>query len=268
LFFPGLTMRPFVDTLATLVRYRELILSLVARELQARYRGSLLGMAWTFLNPLLLLAVYALVFSVYMRVNLENYAVYMFAGLLPWIWFAASMMDGVNAVVASGNLVTKSMFPAETLPMVKILANFFNYLFSLPLLALFMIAYGTPFTAALLWLPLVALAQLLFTTGLVYLLSAVNVRYRDVQHILGNFITLWFFLCPIIYPVASVPEEWRFTFYLNPMAVITMGYHDVFINGQRPDLAALCAVVALGVALMYLGFRQFELGRETFAEEI
>lgn len=253
---------------ALIYRHRELVANLVAKELKARYRGSTLGMLWTFLNPLLLLLVYAIVFSVYMRVQMENYAVFVFAGLLPWIWFSSSLMEGVNSITSSGPLITKSMFPAEILPMVKIISNMFNYLFSLPLLFIFMAIYGVPLTLHILWMPFIAAAQLLFTIGLVYMAAAVNVRFRDVQHILGNLLVLWFFLCPIIYPISQTPEKWRFTFYLNPMAALILSYQDIFIHGRAPSLFILAALVAVGAAITLVGFRQFDLYKESFAEEI
>ncbi len=256
------------DSVTSLYKYRELIWSLVSKELKARYRGSTLGMFWTLLNPLLLLMVYALVFSVYMRIQVENYAVFMFTGLLPWLWFSSSIMEGVNSITASGNLITKSMFPAEILPMVKIVSNLFNYLFSLPLLLLFMLYYQVAYTPAMLWLPLLMLAQLIFTIGLVYFFASINVRFRDVQHILANFIVLWFFICPILYPTTSVPEEFHFTFYINPMAIMTIGYQDIFIKGTTPHLIAIFGVVIIGIGFSVLGFWKFQKDKNLFAENI
>jgi len=258
----------FAVNVKSLLKRRELITTLVAKELKARYRGSFLGMLWTFLNPLLLLLVYSLVFSVYMRVQVENYAVFMFVGLLPWIWFSSSLLEGVNAIVSSGSLITKSMFPAEVLPMVKILSNLMNYIFSLPLLFIFMAVYGVPYKWTLIWLPVIMLSQLIFTVGLVYLLSSINVRYRDTQHILGNFITFWFFLCPILYPISQTPEEWRFIFYFNPMALLSVSYQDIFINGHSPDPIHFAIPAIAGLIITFLGFYQFDRFKETFAEDI
>ncbi|MBI5815416.1 MAG: ABC transporter permease [Nitrospinae bacterium] len=258
----------FSANLKSLYARRELILTLVGKELKARYRGSFFGVLWTFLNPLLLLLVYALVFSVYMRVQVENYAVFMFVGLLPWIWFSTSLLDGVNSIVSAGSLITKSMFPAEILPMVKILSNLMNYVFSLPLLFIFMAIYGVPVKWTILWLPVIMIAQLLFTVGLVYLLSSVNVRFRDTQHILGNFVTFWFFLCPILYPISQTPQEWRFVFYLNPMALLSVCYQDIFINGNAPDPLFFAIPALTGAVITLIGFYQFDRYKETFAEEI
>ena len=261
-------LKIFQEHIDTLYKYRELIANLVGKDLKARYRGSAMGMMWTFLNPLLLLLVYALVFSVYMRVQVQNYAVFVFSGLLPWIWFSSSLLDWVNSITASGALITKSMFPAEILPMVKVIANMVNYLFSLPLLLIFMVVYGVPITLSVMWLPLIAFAQLLFTIGLVYVFSALNVRFRDVQHILNNFLVLWFFLCPIIYPISQTPEKWRFTFYLNPMATLSIAYQDIFVSGKTPNLVMLLALLVVGLAITLFGFSQFDRYKESFAEEI
>jgi ABC-type polysaccharide/polyol phosphate export permease len=258
----------FTENATSLYKRRELISTLVSKELKARYRGSLLGIVWTFLNPLLLLLVYSLVFSVYMRVQMENYALFVFTGLLPWIWFSSSLGDGASSVVGSGSLITKSMFPAEVLPMVKILSNLMNYIFSLPLILIFMLAYGVPLRPSMLWLPVVMAVQLLLTLGLVYFLSALNVRFRDTQHVLGNLLTLWFFLTPILYSANNAPADYRHLLYLNPMTVLAVSYQDIFLYGKAPDITALLALGLFGVLVSLIGFRQFEIGKDMFAEEI
>ncbi len=152
--------------LADLYRYRALIGTLVLRELRARYRGSFLGFLWSFLNPLLLMLVYALVFSIYLRVPMEGYAVFLFSGLLPWLWFSSSLAHASGVIVASGALVKRILFPAEVLPLVSVLANLINMLLSLPLLLVFLLAFGIQLHAVLLFLPLLVVLQLLLTTGL------------------------------------------------------------------------------------------------------
>jgi lipopolysaccharide transport system permease protein len=195
------------DSLRDLTRYRPLVLALVSRQLKARYRGSFLGFLWTVLNPLLLMAVYALVFSVYVRIEVPNYVVFLLCGLLPWTFFSSSLLEGVNAVVSGGTLVTRSLFPAHILPTVTVITNMVNYLLSLPVLALFMWLYGVPFHASLLAFPLVVLLQTAFTWGLTLALASMNVHFRDVQHIVTNVLALWFFLCPIIYSIDHIPDR-------------------------------------------------------------
>src|SRR5262249_6785169 len=152
--------------LADLYRHRALIGTLVLRELRARYRGSFLGFLWSFLNPLLLMLVYALVFSIYLRVPMDGYAVFLFSGLLPWLWFSSSLGHAAGVIVGSGALVKRVLFPAEILPLVSVLSNLINMLLSLPLLFAFLLAFGIRPHAVLLFLPLLVLLQLLLTTGL------------------------------------------------------------------------------------------------------
>jgi lipopolysaccharide transport system permease protein len=251
-----------------LYRYRSLVNSLVVRELKARYRGSFLGFLWTFLNPLLLLGVYALVFKYYLRIQVEHYAGFMFVGLLPWIWFSSSILEGTNSITAGGSLVTKVLFPSQVLPAVKILANLINYLFSFPILFGFLWAMGVFQGWPLLWLPLIIGLHLLFIVGLVLILATINVFFRDVQHILSNLLLLWFFLTPILYPLSQIPRPFNQLVVFNPMALITLAYQDVFFYNRHPDLRFLSIFMGLSLVLLGIGIFFFERHKETFAEKV
>jgi len=251
-----------------LYRYRALIWTLVVKELKLRYRGSVLGFFWSFLNPLLLMAVYALVFSVYMRIQMEHYPVFMFCGLLPWIWFSASLLEGVNSIVGRGDLITKAFFPPQILPMVTLFSNLINFLLSLPILFIFLWASHVIPGWPLIVLPAILFAQFLFTLGLVLALSAMNVHFRDLTHILGNVLTLWFFVCPIIYPLKQIPERFRFLVDFNPMALLTLMYQDVFFYDRFPNLKVLGGLIALGIVVIIVGNAIFNTYRESFAEDI
>ncbi|MFH1680707.1 MAG: ABC transporter permease [Candidatus Eisenbacteria bacterium] len=255
-----------IDTIRDCYAHRVLIQSLVARQIRARYRGSLLGFVWTFLNPLLLMLVYSLVFSVYMRFDMEDYGAFMFAGLLPWLWFSSSLSEGVNSIVSSGHLITRAMFPPEVLPVVSVLSNGLNYLFSLPVLFAIYAAYGVPIGPAILALPLVMAVQIVLTLGLVLALSALNVQFRDVQHLLGNLLVFWFFLCPIIYPVSKVPDRFRVFTLGNLMGVLVTCYQDILFHNRLPSWSLLGLVGAAAVALLLVGDALFRRHRETFAE--
>jgi len=254
--------------LRDIYKFRALIWTLVIKEIKLRYRGSILGFFWSFLNPLLLMAVYALVFSVYMRIQMEHYPVFMFCGLLPWIWFSASLLEGVNSIVGRGDLITKAFFPPQILPMVTLLSNLINFLLGLPILFIFLWASHVIPQWPLLALPLILFAQLLFTLGLVLALSALNVHFRDLTHILGNLLTLWFFVCPIIYPLKQIPERFRFLVDFNPMGLLTLMYQDVFFYNRFPDFKVLGGLMALGVVVIIIGNAIFNIFRESFAEEI
>src|SRR5262245_3257226 len=240
--------------LRELVAYREILLILIWRDLKTRYRGSVLGFLWTFLNPLLLMVIYSLVFSVYMRVEIRAYPMFVFAGLLPWIWFSSSMLTGASAVVGSGTLIKRVPFPPHILPAVSVSAAMVNFLLALPLLLVFMLAWGLPVGWSLLILPLPIAIQYVFTLGLTIVLSMLTVRYRDLQHLLANPLTLWFFLTPVLYPTSMVPERFHAFLMLNPMAVLVGSFQDALYGAQMPSLrhlvpVAVLSVVVLGVAL-------------------
>jgi lipopolysaccharide transport system permease protein len=189
--------------LAGLVRYRGLIQSLVARELKARYRGSVLGFFWSFINPLTLLLIYTFVFKYVMPAapqGTDPYPLFMFCGLLPWTWFSSSLMESSGVLISGGNLIKKVLFPAEVLPIVTVTANMIHFFLALPILGFFLIWFSAPLTVPeLACFPLVVAVQLIFTLGCALILSALTVHFRDIRDILSNILTLWFFETPIIY---------------------------------------------------------------------
>ena len=264
-----ITRPPFaaLTTAADLVRHRALVWALLVRQLKVRYRGSVLGFVWTFLNPLLLMAVYALVFRFYMRIAVPNYALFLLAGLLPWQWFASSLNEGTNAIVGGSSLVTKSLFPTEILPTVVVLANMVNFLLSIPLLVVAGWIYGIA-PSPLPWLSLVPVIVLQcgFTLGLVLALAALNVHYRDVQHIVSNLLLLWFFLTPIVYPESQVPERMRALLLLNPIALFIHAYHDVLVHASWPSPETVGLLALYTVISLVVGARIYDAYRDTFPE--
>jgi homopolymeric O-antigen transport system permease protein len=264
--------------LTDLYRYRTLIGTLVLRELRARYRGSFLGFLWSFLNPLLLMAVYALVFSIYLRVPMEGYPGFLFSGLLPWLWFSSSLGHAAGVIVGSGTLVKRVLFPAEVLPLVSVLANLINMLLSLPLLFIFLWIFGIRPHAVLVFLPLLLALQFLLTTGLALALSALNVHLRDVEQILTNGLTLLFFLSPILYPVSTVPTTLhlgdslsvplRPLYFLNPIAGLVQSYQNIFFFGHEPHWIHLGTVTVCAVLALVGGWWVFDHLRDTLAEEV
>ena len=171
--------------LTGLIRYRGLIQSLVARELKARYRGSVLGFFWSFINPLLLLLIYSFIFTYVLENRTEGvqpYALFMFCGILPWNWFASSLTEASGSLIAGGNLIKKVLFPAEILPIVSVLANMVHFFLGLPILVAFLVYYKhPPDWTDLLWFPVTVVVQLIFTAGLALILAALTVHFRDLQ---------------------------------------------------------------------------------------
>ena len=260
--------------LRQLVRYRGLIQTLVIRELKARYRGSVLGFFWSFVNPLLLLLVYTFVFSVilpgFRGVELEPYALFLFCGLLPWTWFSSAVLESSQSLISSGNLIKKVLFPAEILPFVSVLSNMIHFFLALPILGLFLLFYARPLNVIeLVWFPVVVVVQLLLTLGLGLGLAALTVHFRDLRDILGNLLTLWFFSTPIIYPMSQVPGGLKFVMDLNPFAHLAISYQEIlFYDGPFGHWRWLLALAVASVLLFIGSYALFDRLRDSFAEEV
>lgn len=263
-----------LQNLAKLFRYRGLIQTLVVRDLKARYRGSVLGFFWSFFNPLLLLLIYTFVFTKVMvgihSPDMEPYALFMFCGILPWTWFSSSLLESSNTLIAGGNLIKKVLFPAEVLPIVTVLANMVHFFLGLPILVLFLVYYQRPVDPVeLLWFPVIILIQLVLTTGLALLLSALTVHFRDLKDLLGNLLTLWFFATPIIYPMQEAPPDLRWWLNLNPMTHLMISYQEVlFFPGPHGHFKWLMALGAGSVVVFLAGYFVFDRLRDSFAEEV
>jgi len=259
--------------LANLLRYRSLISSLVARELKARYRGSVFGFLWSFINPLLLLLIYTFVFTTVIpneEPRTKPYALFMFSGILPWTWFATSLSDAAGSLLAGGNLIKKVLFPAEVLPIVSVLANMVHFLLGLPILALFLLYYRAPLNATdLIWFPLVLLTQLILTIALALIVSALTVHFRDLKDLLANLLTFWFFATPIIYPMTMAPGIGRTLLNLNPFTHLAISYQEIlFYDGPYGHWRWLIALMIGSVALFLFGYFLFDRLRDSFAEEV
>lgn len=256
--------------LRTLYRYRLLVQSLVGRELKARYRGSILGFLWSFVNPLLLLLTYGLVFTYMLpgvrSKSVEPYFLFLFCGILPWTFFQASLAESAGVLIAGGNLIKKVLFPAEVLPVVTVLANLVQFLLGLPILFLFLVLSGHLHpTALLLVVPL--LVQLVFTLGLALLLSALTVHFRDIQSILSHVLHLWFFSTPVLYALGDVGRLGQ-VLRFNPLTHVLVAYQDVLFHGRLPGWRGLLASAVVSVGAFALGSLVFDRLRDTLAEEV
>ena len=251
-----------------LYRCRALIMSLVLKEVKLRYQGSALGFLWTFLNPLLLMCVYTIVFSIFLRIKVENYPVFLFCGLLPWAWFSTSILEGADSIIRGGDLITRALFPPQVLPTVTLFSNLVNFVFSLPLLFIFLLLFKVKAGIALISLPIVMIIQAVFTMGLVLMVSALNVHFRDIQHILGNLIIMWFFATPILYPTTLIPVKLRFITIINPMAALIKAYRDILFYRQFPNWRVLGIALCFGFLVFFLGNLIFNRYKESFPEEV
>jgi len=251
-----------------LYRCRALIMSLVLKEVKLRYLGSVLGFLWTFLNPLLLMCVYTIVFSIFFGIKVESYPVFLFCGLISWVWFSTSILEGADSIIRGGDLITRVLFPPQVLPTVTVFSNMINFVFSLPILFIFLLLFKIQIGIALIALPIVMAIQAVFTMGLVLMVSALNVHFRDIQHILGNLIIMWFFATPILYPTTLIPVKLRFITIINPMAALIKAYRDILFYRQFPNWRVLGIALCFGFLVFFLGNLIFNRYKESFPEEV
>ncbi|HDJ23681.1 MAG TPA: ABC transporter permease [Candidatus Aminicenantes bacterium] len=278
-------MIKLLENLKTIYRYRGLIQSLVGRELKARYRGTVLGFLWSFINPLLLMIIYTIVFGFIIgprdpafNNNPILYALFLFCGVLPWTWFSSSSLEAANVLMIQGNLIKKVLFPAEVLPIVVVTSNFIHFLFGLPILfgAKALISCFVPnapgFSIYLVFLPYVILVQYIFTLGLGLFLSALTVHFRDIKDILANLLTFWFFASPIIYPMTFGPIKksviLRTFLNLNPITHIMVGYQNTVYFGEMIRWKRLSVTLLVAIIIFIVGYHVFDKLRDSFPEEV
>jgi len=268
-----------------LLRYRDLIQNLVMRDLKVRYKSSVLGFLWSLLNPLLLMLVFTVVFTVMMpNADIPKFPVFLLCALLPWNFFSSAMMGAVNSIVYNGSLIKKVYFPREIMPISVVLSTFVNFLLSLPVLFAFLAIFQVPFTIWLIYLPVIMVVQVVFAIGVALVLATLNVFYRDTAVILEVVLQAWFFLTPIFYPAEFLPE-WRtvlgialpvrrLTYILNPMASIVASYRSVlygFTNGAPPAPPAwdfFSRTVVTAVVCFLIGYAIFIRHSWRFGEEV
>ncbi len=254
----------------------DLLRTLVRRDLEARYKGSVLGNLWPLLNQLSQLLIYTYVFSVVLKVKLslktlpENnftFGLWLFAGLLPWIAFSSGLIQAASSVVGQPNLVKKVVFPLGLLPLVPILSAFIESSFGLIALIFFVAATSHTLHPTLALLPLVWLPQLLLTAGLGYFTAAITVFLRDMPQTLGVILNIWMYLTPIIYPAKAIPEQWRgWVFWLNPMTAIAEVYRDLILVGEVKHWGELAVSSLIALVIFCGGLWCYRRLRPAFAD--
>ena len=260
----------FIQTVKDIYSYREMIYSFVRRELRGRYKGSILGFFWTFLNPLLQLCVYSIVFSTIIRQGIDKYYLFLFVALIPWIFFSSSVTGGAASVIAEKDMVKKIYFPREVLPIAHVTTNFVNMLLCFIVIFAVVIVSRTPinFLAILCLIP-VWIVEYILALGMAFLASSVTVYFRDMEHILGIIMMAWQYLTPVLYNLDSVTDPTvKFIFNLNPMTPIIAAYRDILYWCKIPDLTNLLWALALGIAVLIVGWFTFTRLKRRFAEEL
>ncbi len=244
------------------------MLVLVNRNLKIRYKSSVLGFFWSFLSPLLLIFIYYFFLSV-MRFEIDIKL--LVTGVIAWQFFAMSLNDSLHAIVGNANLVTKSSFPRIILPISTVTANLVNYLLSTVILVIYLMISGADFSN-LYWYPIVLLTNYALCLGMALILSTANVFYRDVEHILSVVLLAWFFVTPVMYPLAQLTSKFsttlQYLYFLNPMAGIVTGYHVSFLSAPVPDFRMLAISFVIAWGIFALGVAVFEKSQGKFGDEL
>jgi ABC-type polysaccharide/polyol phosphate export permease len=242
---------------------------LVIRDLKVRYRRSVLGFAWSFLNPLLMMVVFAIVFTALRQRSIAKYPIFLLSGLLPWQWFSNAVIAASSSIASNAALVRKVYFPREVLPLVAVLSNMVNYLLALIPYVAFMLFFRVPVTPWIALLPLVMIVQFLFTFGLGLILCTADVFYRDTKEILQVVMRLWFFLTPIFYsPDALSGTMARWVNTLNPMSPLVCAYRAILYTGAPLQYRSLVPGLGLSLLLIIIGYIVFSQYDGVFAEEV
>lgn len=264
-----------VEMVASLWRNRELIKASAKREVLGRYRGSALGLLWSFFNPLFMLIVYTFVFSVVFKARWGGgsgskieFALVLFAGLIVFNLFAECINRAPALILANANYVKKVIFPLEILPFVGVLAALFHSAVSLGVwLLVYVVVFGVPHPTAL-YLPLIVLPFILFTMGLSWALASLGVYLRDVAQFIGILTTVLMFMSPVFYPVTALPEAYRHLLYLNPLTSVIEQIRAILYFGQTPDFGRLALYWVVTFIIAWLGFAWFQKTRKGFADVI
>ena len=257
-----------LECLSQAYRHRALVQVLILRELKARYRGTALGFLWSFVNPLILMMIYVLVFSVYLRVDVPHYPVFLLCGILPWAWFSSALNESTHSIISNAGLIKKVYLPSEIFPLVYVGSHAVHYLLSVPILFFFMAFFGIPLSWWLLTFPIIVFIQFMFTYRLALFASSLAVQFRDLLHIVPNILMIAFFLTPILYPASTVPATYLPLLELNPLAQLVMSYQDILFYGRMPSPGGLTMLAALACVLLVLGLAFFGARKDVFAEEV
>lgn len=248
--------------------YRELLKTNIKKDVGGKYKNSFLGVLWSFINPLLQIAVYALVFQVILRSNIENYAVYLCCALIPWQYFSNVVIRGAAVVIDNGNIIKKVYFPREILPISLVTSEGVNFLISTLIILGFVIISGIGLSFNIIWYFLVLTIQYIVLLGISFIVSSLTVYFRDLLHLLGVFMQLLFYATPIVYSINNVPEGFQWLLKLNPMSYLIEAYRAIFYDKITPNFKTLGIALMMGIILCIIGYALFRKLEKGFAEEL
>lgn len=256
-----------MNVFKTIYNYRELLKNNVKKEIRGRYKNSILGVFWTFLNPLLQLAVYALIFPLILKTTQQYYTIFVCIGLIPWTFFTTTVSQSAYTIIANGNIIKKVYFPREILPLSVVTSGMINFFISTIIIIAFCFGYGLGLTKYIVFYPIVLIIQFILQLGISFILSAVTVYFRDLEHFVQIILQVMFYATPIVYGKDAIPEAFKFIINLNPMAHIINAYRAIFYDQTIPDMKILAILFVLSVLFCIIGYWIFRKLQKGFAEE-
>lgn len=254
--------------ISELYQYRQLLKSNVRKEIRGKYKASFLGVLWSFVNPLLMTLVYAIVFPFLLRSSQPHYTTFIVIGILPWNWFTTSIAQGTNSILTNGGIIKKVYFPRVILPLSIVTSGLVNFIISCVIILIFLICSGIGFSVYMLYLPLIIVIQFILQLGIVLITSSVDVYVRDTEYIINFLISLLFYATPILYSLDMFPEKLRFFLNLNPVGTLVLAYKDIFYFQTNPNFLQLGYALVVALVILFIGIKVFNKLEKGFAEEL
>lgn len=254
--------------LKELYQYRQLLKSNVRKEIRGKYKGSFLGVLWSFVNPLLMTLVYAIVFPFLLKNSQPHYTTFIVIAVLPWTWFTTTISQGTSTILANGGIIKKVYFPREILPISVVTSGLVNFLISCIIIAIFLIFSGIGFSPYILFLPIIIIIQYILQLGIILITGSINVYIRDAEYIINFFVSMLFYATPVLYSMSMFPAWVQNILRLNPMTTIIESYRNIFYYQQSPDFMMLGLVFLMSIVILIIGIFTFKKLEKGFAEEL
>lgn len=257
-----------MNVFTSIYNYRELLKTNVKKEVRGRYKNSILGILWSFLNPLLQLLVYSVIFGALLAGGDKTYPIYICVALIPWTYFTTTISQAAFTIIGNGNIIKKVYFPREILPISVVTSGAINFVISTIIIVAFVLIFGVGITWHILLYPFILLIQYILLLGISFIVSSITVYFRDLEHIIGIVLMAAFYGTPIVYKIEQLPASLQIVMNLNPMTHLINGYRDIFYYHQMPNMKILGILLLGSILLTLIGYLIFKKLQKGFAEEL
>jgi len=249
-------------------KYRELLFALSIREIKIRYKQTVFGILWAIIQPLSLMIVFTFVFSYFLKIDTGHvpYPIFAYSALLPWTFFSTSLYFGSLSVITNSSLITKVYFPREILPFSSLGVAILDLAVASFLFMGMVLVYNTPITFNLIFIPVILLVEIAFTAAILLIFSTLIVIWRDLKFVIPLITQLWFFATPVIYPLAKIPEKYRFIYMINPISIIVDDFRAVSVYGTQPNWYGLIIAGSISLFIFVAGYIFFKANEKRFAD--